>query len=289
MRVFRDDAATLGHARLSIIDLATGQQPMSDATGSTWLVFNGEIFNYLELRDELRAAGHRFRTRSDTEVIIEAWRAWREDAFARFNGQFALAIWEPRHRRLVLARDRFGVRPLYLCEHAGRLWFASEVKAIFAGDGSIPRALDPVGLAETLTFRASVAPRGCSRASPSWSPATSGSWSRADRRPAFWEPSYVVPGELRSLASTDEAAEVVRASLERAVGLRMLRADVPVGSYLSRRARQLLIASLGRIATGDRFHTYSIRFEDAEFDESPWQRLMAAHRQRAPRAAGDGA
>jgi asparagine synthase (glutamine-hydrolysing) len=274
--VFRDDRATLGHARLSIIDLATGQQPMSDASGGAWLVFNGEIFNYLELRDELEAAGHPFRTRSDTEVIIQAWRAWGEDAFARFNGQFALAIWEPRHQRLVLARDRFGVRPIYLCEHAGRLWFASEVKAIFAGDPAIPRSLDPVGLAETFTFWASVAPQGVFEGVTELEPGhlrIVEPGRTIDR--AFWEPSYVVPDEFRSFASADDAAELVRASLERAVSLRMLRADVPVGSYLSGGLDSSIIASLGRIAKGDRFHTYSVRFEDAEYDETPWQRLMA--------------
>jgi len=274
--VFRDDRATLGHARLSIIDLATGQQPMADATGDAWLVFNGEIFNYLELRAELEAAGHRFRTRSDTEVILVAWRAWGEAAFARFDGQFALAIWEPRARRLVLARDRFGVRPVYLCEHAGRLWFASEVKAILAGDPSIPRALDPVGLAETFTFWASVAPQGVFEGITELEPGhirIVEQGRTVDH--AFWEPSYVVADELRSLGSVDAAVGLVRASLERAVSLRMLRADVPVGSYLSGGLDSSIIASLGRIAKGDRFHTYSIRFEDPEFDETRWQRLMA--------------
>src|SRR5262245_5169105 len=98
--MYRDDRVALGHARLSIIDLATGQQPMTDETGTRWLVFNGEIFNYLELRDELEALGRRFRTRSDTEVILEAWAAWGEAAFQRFNGQFALALWEQDTRRL---------------------------------------------------------------------------------------------------------------------------------------------------------------------------------------------
>src|SRR6185369_3672798 len=135
--------AGLAHARLSIIDLSSGQQPLSNEDGSLWTVFNGEIFNYVELRAELIALGHVFRTRSDTEVIVHAYEAWGDEAFARFNGQFAVALWDARRESLVLARDHLGVRPLYIAEHDGRLYFASEVKAIFAADRSIPRTLDP--------------------------------------------------------------------------------------------------------------------------------------------------
>ncbi len=273
--VYLGERVSLGSARLAIIDVATGQQPMADATGRTWLVFNGEIYNYLELRDELQAAGHVFHTRSDTEVIAQAWRTWGTSAFARFNGQFACAIWEPDERRLVLARDRFGIQPLYLCEHGGRLWFASEVKAILAGDPSVPRAFDPVGLAETFTFWASVAPQGVFQGITELEPGhvrvvqDGRTWDEA-----YWTPSYTVT-EASGVASVEDAAARVRHVLERAVALRMLRADVPVGSYLSGGLDSSLIAALGRIAKGDRFHTYSIRFDDAEYDESPWQRLMA--------------
>lgn len=276
--VYHDDRATLGHARLSIIDLATGQQPMSDAAGSTWLVFNGEIFNYLELREELEASGHRFRTRSDTEVIIESWRAWGSAAFSRFNGQFACAIWEPREDRLVLARDRYGVRPIHLVEHDGRLWFGSEIKAIIAGDPSIPRAFDPLGLAETFTFWASVAPQGVFQGITELEPGhvriVQGGRMTDE---AYWQPSYVVPGTFRPGGAADEeAVAAVRASLEQAVSLRMLRADVPVGSYLSGGLDSSVIAAMGRNAKGGRFHTYSIRFHDPEYDEGRYQRLMAS-------------
>ena len=138
---YRDERAGSAHARLSIIDLATGQQPLADADGALWIVFNGEIFNYVELRDEAdgsrppvpdpqRHRGHRPRL-----------RAWGEAAFERFNGQWAVALWDAVARRLVLARDRLGVRPLYFCEHGGRLYFASEVKAIFAADAGHPARL----------------------------------------------------------------------------------------------------------------------------------------------------
>ena len=119
--IYRDGTAGLAHARLSIIDLATGQQPLTNESESLWISFNGEIFNYVELRDELEKRGHRFRTRSDTEVIVHAYEEWGADAFRRFNGQWAVALWDSDRRRLVLARDPFGVRPLFVCVHDGRL------------------------------------------------------------------------------------------------------------------------------------------------------------------------
>ncbi len=273
--LYRDHLAGLVHARLSIIDLATGQQPMSGERGSTWVVFNGEIFNYIELRAELVALGHRFRTASDTEVIVHAWEQWADGAFVRFNGQFAIALWDVGNETLVLARDRLGVRPLYLCEHDGRLWFASEVKAIFAGDPSIPRELDPAGLAETFTFWTTTAPQTVFAGVTELEPGHVRIVSRGRTKDrAYWTLGY--PEDRRQPALTlDEAAQRVRAALETSVRLRMLRSDVPVGSYLSGGLDSSLVAALGLRAKGDRFHTYSIRFEDAEYDETPFQRTMA--------------
>ncbi len=273
---YRDRRAGLGHARLSIIDLATGQQPLANEDETLWVVFNGEIFNYVELRAELIALGHRFRTRSDTEVIVHAFESWGEDAFARFNGQFAIALWDARREALVLARDRLGVRPLYLCEHAGRLLFASEVKAIFAADPAITRALDPVGLAETFTFWTVVPPQSVFEGIAELEPGhvrTISPNGIADR--AFWAPRYPGAGTAPPAGSLDEAVERVRAALEEAVRLRMLRADVPVGSYLSGGLDSSLVAALGRRVKGDKFCTYSIRFEDAEYDETRYQRAVA--------------
>jgi asparagine synthase (glutamine-hydrolysing) len=273
--LYRGARVGLAHARLSIIDLATGQQPLCNEDGSLWLVFNGEIFNYLELREELEALGHRFRTRSDTEVIVHAWEAWGERAFARFNGQFAVALWDERAEELVLARDRLGVRPLYLCEHGDRLWFASEVKALFAGDPSIPRALDPVGLAETFTFWTVVPPQSVFRGVTELEP---GHVRRITRRGttdrAFWTPRYPAGREGAFQGGLDEAVTAVRGALEQSVRLRMLRADVPVGSYLSGGLDSSLVAALGRIVKGEKFLTFSIRFEDAEYDETPYQRSV---------------
>jgi asparagine synthase (glutamine-hydrolysing) len=276
--LYRDRRAALGHARLSIIDLTTGQQPLCNEDGSLWVVFNGEIFNYVELRAELCALGHRFRTRSDTEVIVHAYEAWGDAAFERFNGQFAIALWDSRRETLVLARDRLGVRPVYLCEHAGRLWFASEVKAIFAAAPDIPRALDPVGLAETFTFWTVVPPQSVFRGVTELEP---GHFRKVSPRGiddrAFWTPRYPAVGtDIRSPEAMRDAAERVRAALEEAVRLRMLRADVPVGSYLSGGLDSSLVAALGRRVKAGRFCTFSVRFEDAEYDETSYQRSVAA-------------
>jgi asparagine synthase (glutamine-hydrolysing) len=273
---YRDRHAALGHARLSIIDLATGQQPLCNEDGTRWIVFNGEIFNYPELRKELQALGHRFRTGSDTEVIVHAHEAWGAGAFARFNGQFALALWDAGRQELTLARDRLGVRPLYLCEHAGRLWFASEVRALFAGDPTIPRAFDPAGLAETFTFWTVVPPQSVFAGVSELEPGHVRVVSRAGTRDEpFWSPRYPAGGAGAFGGSAADAAVEVRRALEEAVRLRMLRADVPVGSYLSGGLDSSLVAALGRQVKGEKFHTFSIRFEDPEYDETGYQRAVA--------------
>src|SRR5690348_7354523 len=142
----------LGHRRLSIIDLAGGKQPMSSADGRIWLIYNGEIYNYRELRRGLEAAGHAFRTQSDTEVVLRAYEHYGEECPTRLNGIFAFAIWDGRKRRLFLARDHFGVKPLYYANTSRGVVFASEVKAILAS-GLVAPAIDLDALGVTLTFR----------------------------------------------------------------------------------------------------------------------------------------
>ena len=273
--LYRDERAGLAHARLSIVDVASGQQPMADDGERTWIVFNGEIFNYPELREELSALGYRFRTRSDTEVILQAYRAWGEDAFVRMNGQWALALWDPLLRRLVLSRDRAGICPLHLCEHRGRLYFASEVKAIFAADCGIPRAFDPVGIDQTFTFWSVVPPQSVFLGVSELPPGHLRIYENGNARTrAYWQPRFpTVPHEQFS-GSLDDAVLEVRRALQTATALRM-RADVPVGSYLSGGLDSSLIAALGRHATGGRLQTFSLRFADAEYDETPYQRLVA--------------
>ncbi len=273
--VYRDRRAGLAHARLSIIDLTAGQQPLTNEDGTLWISFNGEIFNYVELRKELVALGHVFRTRSDTEVIVHAYEAWGDEAFARFNGQFAVALWDARRASLVLARDRLGVRPLYIAEHAGRLYFASEVKALFAADRSIPRALDPEGLDETFTFWTVIAPRtafqGISELRPGHVRTYAGG---VVRERAFWRARFPMGDEGKFRGSLDDAVVAVREALREATRLRMLRADVPVGSYLSGGLDSSLVAALALEFKGNQFSTFSLRFEDDEYDESAFQSTM---------------
>jgi asparagine synthase (glutamine-hydrolysing) len=271
MGAYRDARAGLAHARLSIIDLSTGQQPMANTDGARWIVFNGEIFNYVELKAELEAIGHRFRTKSDTEVLLHAWEAWGDDAFTRLNGQWAIAIWDSRTHTLVLSRDPAGILPLYWCEHGGRIWFASEVKAIFAGEPGIRRALDPRGLSEVFTFWSTVPPRTVFEGVHELEPGHVRTWEAGRvRERAFGQPAY----DAGFAGSAADAEREVRGALERATALRMLRADVPVGSYLSGGIDSSLVAALGLRAKGARFTTFSLRFADAEYDETPFQRTM---------------
>jgi asparagine synthase (glutamine-hydrolysing) len=274
--IYRDARAGLAHARLSIIDLSSGQQPLSNEDGTLWITFNGEIYNYVELRAELERLGHAFRTRSDTEVIVHAYEAWGDEAFARFNGQFAVGLWDSAREALVLARDRLGVRPLHVTEHGGRVVFASEVKAIFAADPAIPRAFDPVGLDQTFTFWSVVAPRTAFAGIEELPPGHVRTYVRGDRREhAYAPPRYPVDGQGGFTGTLDEAVIAVREALREATRLRMVRADVPVGSYLSGGLDSSLVAALGLEATGRDFATFSLRFDDAEYDETAFQRAVA--------------
>ncbi len=278
---YRDDRVGLGHARLSIIDLTSGQQPLCNEDGSVWVVFNGEIFNFVELRADLEAAGHSFRTHSDTEVIVHGWEQWGPEVFRRFNGQFAIALWDRRDQTLVLSRDRMGKRPVFLHTGGARVRFASEVKALFA-DPAVPRALDPGGVAETFTFWGSRPPSSVFAGVEELRPGhtriyrADGTFSEA----AFWTPRFPAvrprgeaPDDRRSL---DDCAAGLSERLGAAARLRMLRADVPVGAYLSGGIDSSYIAALARDACAGPFHTFSLRFEDPEYDETPFQRAMAS-------------
>ncbi len=271
--LYRDDRAALGHARLSIIDLASGQQPLSNETGTLWVVFNGEIFNHVELREELAAKGHTFRTRSDTEVIVHAWEEWGDACLTRFNGQWAFALWDAERRALTLARDRVGVRPLHVHQSGGRVRFASEVKALFQ-DPDVTRAIDPAGLVETFTFWAPRAPRTLFEGVSELPPGSVRTYSDGTvREHAWWTPTFST--ERQRATHTDESAERLLAALRNATRLRMLRADVPVGAYLSGGIDRAVVATLAREAEPGALHTFSLRFDDAEYDETPHQRLMA--------------
>lgn len=274
--LYRDGHVLLGHTRLAIVDLAGGAQPMSNEDGSVWVTFNGEIFNHVELRQELSALGHCFRTSSDTEVIVHAWEEWAQECFSRFNGQWSLAIWERDDRRLVLARDRLGVRPLYLTRDRGGVVFASEVKAIFAVPG-VRRALDRVGLAETMTFWSPVAPRTVFRGIEQVPPGHLAVITReAHDVHSYWSSQFPPRGQEDPQDLERNAGEV-RERLIEAVRLRFLRSDVPVGAYLSGGLDSAIIAAIISRYTDAPLQTFSLRFSDADLDEGSFQTRMAEH------------
>lgn len=276
--IYRDRRCGLAHSRLSIIDLVSGQQPLSTSNHDLWICFNGEIFNYIELREELIALGHGFRTRSDTEVALVAYQQWGNSAFERFNGQFAIAIWDRRNERLVLARDLAGILPLHVAETKDRVVFGSEVKAIFAANVGIEPELDPLGLEQTFTFWSIVPPHGVFRGIGEIEPGHVREFAEGYvRDSAFASHEFPTTETPAFRGSLGEATEAVRASLTEATRLRMVRADVPVGSYLSGGLDSSIVAALGCHSRGEAFHTFSLRFVDAEYDETEFQREMVSH------------
>jgi asparagine synthase (glutamine-hydrolysing) len=273
--VYCSDGVGLAHRRLSIIDLSAGAQPMANDDESVWISFNGEIFNYIELREELMARGVNFRTSSDTEVIIRLYEEAGPDCVERLNGDFAFAIWDNRRRQLMLARDRMGVRPLFYARHHGTLYFASEVKALLQVPG-IEAELDPLALDQVFTLWFPLAPRTIFKGVSELPPAHV-LVARADRSDTrrYWRlefPGAADAGNQRRDGS--EIVEEVRALLADATRIR-LRSDVPVGSYLSGGLDSSLVAAIARGFVAERLRTFSVRFDTAEFDETEYQMEMA--------------
>jgi len=270
--VYLSDRCVLGHARLSIIDLSTGQQPLCNEDGTVWIVFNGEIFNYVELRPELEKLGHRFRTHSDTEVIVHAYEQWGRDCVQRFNGQFAFAILDKKNNSLFVARDRLGIRPVFYTIHDGRFYFASEIKAIFC-DPAIPRRIDVRGLDEIFTWWTTAPPR---TAFEGVSELEAGCWVEVRdgelRQGRYWHMEF--PEEFDRERSVSSWAEELHALLVDSVRLQ-LRADVPVGAYLSGGLDSSATTALIRNFTPNRVETFSVAFHDKAYDESEYQNQMA--------------
>lgn len=259
----------LAHVRLSIVDLECGAQPMASEDGSLVIVFNGEVYNWPELRDELSARGHRFHTRSDTEVLLEAWREWGAAALDRLNGQFAFAVLDKTDGTVALVRDRFGVRPLYYAETRDGLVFASECKALFAS-GLVTPAPDLAGLDETFTWWAPRAPRTAFAGVRQLEPGSWGLWrdGRLTVR-RWWTPSYGAAG-----AEPPDALEELDHLLRSSVALR-LRADVPVGAYLSGGLDSTITSALAAQASPHQLRTFSIAFDDPGLDERTHQEVVA--------------
>jgi len=270
---YEDDSATLLHERLSIIDLAGGHQPMSDESGRYHVIFNGEIYNYRELRGELIAQGHQFRTHSDTEVIVHLYEEMGERCPEKLIGMFAFAIWDSVARTLFLARDRLGIKPLFYAEAPGaRLLFASELKAILA-HGGVARELDPEGLDQYLTFMYVPAPRTIVRGVRKLPPGhtlTVRDGHCAIRR--YWELPSAKP--IRTGRPFPVEASELSALLEEAVRCRLI-SDVPLGAYLSGGLDSSLVVALMCLASDAPVNTFSVGFEERGFDERPYSRRIA--------------
>src|SRR5437763_7682978 len=219
----------LGFQRLSIIDLVGGHQPMSDAEETVWIIFNGEIYNYKELRAELQSKGHRFRTNSDTEVIIHGYKQWGTDVFNHLNGMFGLAIWDVPNQRLVVARDAMGIKLIYYKIDNGKLTFGSEIRAILAAGDSRP-AVDPVALNLFLRFRYTPSPltifRGIRKLAPGTMLVAEKGQCREERWYKFIPTPFPIPKKKEEAAC--ELLELYRGAVKR-----HLLSDVPVGVLLS--------------------------------------------------------
>ncbi len=270
---YRDQVAALGTVRLAIVDPAGGAQPLANEDGSIWVVYNGEVYNYVELGQELAARGHVLKTRTDTEVVVHAYEEWGPECFRRFNGQWAVALWDRRKQQLLLCRDRFGVRPLYVVNQGGRVVFASEIKAIFA-DPSVRRELDPEGLAQVFTFWCPVAPKTPFREVRQLRPAHYALFDRSGYREVqYWEVPLGPQGGGNARPLEETAAEL-RERLETAVRLRLTRSDVPVGAYISGGIDSAVVATLGARFSDTRLTTFSIGFEAPEYDEGSYQQQV---------------
>ena len=276
--IYLDEQAALGSARLSIIDLAGGQQPITNEDETLWIVFNGEIFNYLELRPQLEARGHRFRTATDTEVVLHLYEDFGADCLRFLNGQFAIAVWDTRDRSLFLARDRLGVRPLFYTMADDALIFGSEIKAILT-DPSVRAEIDPVALDQIFTFWSTASPRTAFRGILEVPPAHYLTVRRGKTRlQRYWQLSFPCAADDQRLPASERNAEEYldefRDLMVDATRIR-LRADVPVGAYLSGGLDSSIIAALIRKYTNNHLDTFSIAFSDPNFDESIFQRQMA--------------
>lgn len=267
------DRVALGHTRLSIVDLAAGHQPMTDERTGVTIVFNGEIFNYLELRERL-APAYAFRTRSDTEVILASFLERGIACVEEFNGQFAFAIYDPRDSTLWLARDRYGKRPLFYATTTDGFHFASEAKALFAG-GAVQAAFDHEAVLETLHLWAPAADRSLFAGVRSLPPGCVARLSRAGefevRR--YWDLDLSDELVDRDLSEGKALAEL-EALLVDAVRLR-LRADVPVAAYLSGGLDSSLLCALAQEQLGGTLQTFSVAFAQARYDERAFQQSVA--------------
>jgi asparagine synthase (glutamine-hydrolysing) len=277
--VWTDGQAGLAHARLSIIDLSpAGHQPMASADKTVWITYNGEIYNFAEIRRDLEAAGYRFRSRSDTEVIVNGWHAWGPKIFPRLHGMFALAIWDQRSQRLVLARDRIGKKPLYYAPTAEAFLFGSEIKAVLAWPG-VRRAPDLLAIDRYLTLGYVPAPHTAFAGVRKLPAAhylvinvrSGGGFTEPELVPYWRLPSPRAMRQHRRIA--DLRRELV-AQLEDAVRLRLV-SDVPLGAFLSGGIDSSAVVAIMARVGGGTVKTFSIGFSTRQYDETRYARMVA--------------
>ena len=272
--VFESGAISLGAARLKIIDLAGGDQPMASGDGDTVIAFNGEIYNHLELRRELEQRGHRFTSRSDTETVLQAFRAWDTDCFTRMRGMFAVALWSESRERLVLARDRMGIKPLYLARRGDDLYFGSEIKTLFAHP-EIDRTLSLAGLDSYLSLNYAA---GVSTLVEGIEKLPQGHWlewrAGRTRRECYWQLPF---GQERNWTAPDAEAELDR--LLQASVKEHLISDVPLGVWLSGGLDSSTLLHYAAQASSSKLKTFSISFRGRSFDESRFIRQVATRYQ----------
>jgi asparagine synthase (glutamine-hydrolysing) len=266
-----DRFAALGHRRLSIVDLGTGQQPMCNEDGSIWVVFNGEIYNHAEIRARLEPRGHRYRTQSDTETILHAYEEWGDDCVQQFRGMFAFALWDARRKRLVLVRDRLGVKPLYYHAHEGVVTFGSEIKALLAHPG-VRREWDPEALDAYLSLQYVPSPLTIYRHIAKLPAAHMLVAERGEitlRR--YWTLAFTgEPAAASEPALLDQLDELITES----VRLRLL-SDVPLGAFLSGGIdSSLVVAAMSTLSPG-RVLTTSVGFAEQAFNELEYARTVA--------------
>jgi asparagine synthase (glutamine-hydrolysing) len=264
----------LGMRRLAVIDLATGEQPVTNESGTVQVVFNGEIYNYRQLRSELIASGHTFRGHSDSEVIPHLYDEHGLAFLSRLNGMFAIALWDSLERRLLLARDRVGIKPLFYSQHRGNLYFASEVKCLLAA-GASARQLDPLGVDQLLTFEYTATPTTLFKDVRKLPPGCWLSWREGNpQQGAFWSlPDARIP-PLE--APIPEIAERLRHTLTEATR-RQLVSDVPLGAFLSGGIdSSIMVAAMSEVSATAPL-TFSVGFGDASYSELHFAKLVASH------------
>ncbi|MBW2031585.1 MAG: asparagine synthase (glutamine-hydrolyzing) [Deltaproteobacteria bacterium] len=262
----------LGHRRLSIIDLEGGRQPMGNEDGSVQVVFNGEIYNFLELKAILESRGHRFRTRSDTESIVHGYEEWGEGVFERLRGMFGIAIWDERRKRLLIARDRVGKKPLYYSQNGKTFSFASELKALLE-DSGIPKDIDYRALDCYLSYGYVPSPLSIFRAIKKLPPAHYAVLERGELSvKRYWDLDMSSASEG---LTEREAVEKLQELFFEAVGIRLI-SDVPLGAFLSGGVdSSVVVAAMAELDKGHPVKTASIGFSDKRYDELDYARVVA--------------